>query len=122
LGETPESLRDLSVSLDNVAGTHQAQGDWSGAQSLYQESLQIRRQLVERLGETPESLRDLSVSLEKVAGTQQAQGDWSGAQSLYQEGLQISEALASALPNIPSYADLPSHFSTKLEQLAQKID
>ena len=50
LGGTPESLRDLSVSLDNVGRVAQAQGEWGEAGAAYRESLAIARQLVERLG------------------------------------------------------------------------
>ncbi len=45
VGETPESLRDLSVSLNKVAGTLQAQGDWSGAREHYGEGLLLGKAL-----------------------------------------------------------------------------
>ncbi|WP_141699044.1 tetratricopeptide repeat protein, partial [Candidatus Thiosymbion oneisti] len=66
LGETPEALRDLSVSLDNVANTDQQLGDWQRARDAFTEALEIRRRILQRLGETPEALRDLSVSLNNV--------------------------------------------------------
>ena len=66
IGETPESLRDLSVSLNKVGNTARALGELDDARRSYEESLRIRRTIIERIGETPESLRDLSVSLEKV--------------------------------------------------------
>ncbi len=40
-GGTPEALRDLSVSLDNVGRVAQAQGDWAQAESVYRESLAL---------------------------------------------------------------------------------
>jgi tetratricopeptide (TPR) repeat protein len=101
LGGTPESLRDLSVSLDNVGGVAQAQGDWTEAESVYRESLALRRQLVERLGGTPESLRDLSVSLDNLGRVAQAQGDWTQAESVYRESLALRRQLVERLGGTP---------------------
>jgi hypothetical protein len=42
---TPESLRDLSISLDNVAGIEHARGDVFAALAKRSESLDIRRRL-----------------------------------------------------------------------------
>ncbi|WP_374340273.1 tetratricopeptide repeat protein, partial [Methyloversatilis sp.] len=89
LSDAPESLRDLSVSLNKVGGVARAQGDWSQAEAVYRESLALSRQLVERLGATPESLRDLSVSLDNVGGVARAQGDWSQAEAVYRESLAL---------------------------------
>ena len=47
---TPESRRDVTVSLDNVAGIEQARGDLGGALLKYTESLEIRRALADELG------------------------------------------------------------------------
>ncbi|HIP39042.1 MAG TPA: hypothetical protein EYG88_06640, partial [Desulfocapsa sulfexigens] len=41
IGETPEALRDLSVSLDNVGNTAKAMGQWDKAQLSFEESLNI---------------------------------------------------------------------------------
>jgi hypothetical protein len=68
-GETPESLRDLSVSLIKVGDVWAAQRQWQDALACYQESLQVRRQIVAEFGKTPESLRDLSVSLTGRSGS-----------------------------------------------------
>ncbi|WP_315134515.1 hypothetical protein, partial [uncultured Actinomyces sp.] len=57
---TPESRRDLSVSLNNVGRVAELRGDLGEAADCFQESLGARRELVELLG-TPESRRDLSV-------------------------------------------------------------
>lgn len=40
-GETPESLRDLSVSLDNVGDTAKAMGQWEKAEQSFKEGLSI---------------------------------------------------------------------------------
>jgi tetratricopeptide (TPR) repeat protein len=105
LGGTPEALRDLSVSLNNVGKVAEAQGDWVQAEAAYRESLGLRRQLVERLGSTPEALDDLGISLlnlTRVPGQHEV--------SLRQEALAIYQELASKFPNVPSYR-------TKLQKL-----
>lgn len=38
---TPETLRDLSISLDNVGAVAQARGDWDRATTVYDESLTL---------------------------------------------------------------------------------
>lgn len=60
--KTPESLGDLSVSLDNVGRAAEVAGDDAWAAEAYGESLKVRRDLAERV-KTPESQRDLCVSL-----------------------------------------------------------
>ena len=47
---TPESRRDVSVSLDKVAGIEEARGDLDAALAKYEESLGIVRLLAEELG------------------------------------------------------------------------
>lgn len=59
---TPKSLRDLSISLDNVAEVERARGDLGTALAKYEESLAITRGLAESL-RTPESLHDVCVRL-----------------------------------------------------------
>ena len=81
IGETPESLRDLSVSLDNAGDIARAFGELDDARRLYEESLEISRKIIERFGETPESLRDLSVSLNNVGDTARALGETVGESS-----------------------------------------
>ena len=98
---TPEALRDLSVSLDNVGRVARAQGDWAQAERVYRESLEISRQLIDRLGGTPEALRDLSVSLDNVGRVASAQGDWGQAERVYRESLEISRQLIDRLGGTP---------------------
>ena len=51
---TPEALRDLSVSLDNMGKTAQALGRWAEARAAFEESLGISERLAEALPELPE--------------------------------------------------------------------
>ena len=100
-GQAKGSLRDLSVSLNNVGKVAQAQRDWAQAEAAYRESLSLRRQLVERLGGTPEALRDLSVSLNNVGKVAKAQRDWAQAGAAYRESLSLRRQLVERLGGTP---------------------
>ena len=78
-GETPQSLRDLSLSLSRIGDVRRAAGDPAGATASYEESLALGRRLVDGYGETPQSLRDLSVSLSRIGDVRRAAGDLAGA-------------------------------------------
>ncbi|MGH3998964.1 MAG: hypothetical protein ACRDTJ_16090 [Pseudonocardiaceae bacterium] len=69
--DSPTALRDLSISLDKVAGIQQERGQLDDALTAYTESLTLSRRILTDYGDTPQSLRDLSVSLNNVAGIQQ---------------------------------------------------
>ena len=91
---TPESRRDLSVSLDNVGRVAEARGDWGAAGRAYEESLDLARDLADSLG-TPESLRDLVISLSNLAGVVEQLGDAERAESLRAERDRIAKILDS---------------------------
>jgi tetratricopeptide (TPR) repeat protein len=93
---TPEARRDVSVSLDNVAGIELARGRHDAALTLYQESLRLARTLAAELG-TPEARRDVSISLNNVAGIELARGRHDAALTLYQESLGLARTLAAEL-------------------------
>ena len=90
---TPEALRDLSVSLNNVGAVARARGDWDRAATVYDESLTIARDLAARLA-TPEALRDLSVSLDNVGAVARARGDWDRGKASRDAALAIAEGVA----------------------------
>ena len=75
---TPQSRRDVSISLNQVAFIEQARGDLHGALARYEEALEIARALMAELG-TPESRRDVSLSLKAFADIEEARGDLDGA-------------------------------------------
>ena len=91
---TPESRRDLSVSLDSVGRVAEARGDWGAAGRAYEESLDLARDLADSLG-TPESLRDLVVLLGNLAGVVERLGDAERAESLRAERDRIAKILDS---------------------------
>ena len=103
--DTPDSLRDLSISLDHLGVVHRARGDWSAAELICGRSLEIAERLASQLG-TPESLRDLSVSLDSLGRVHRARGDWSAAESMFGRSLEIRERLASQLGTPESLRDL----------------
>ena len=116
---TPESRRDLSVSLNNVGRVAEARGDWVAAGRAYEESLGVRRGLVDVLG-TPESRRDLSVSLDTVGRVAEARGDWGAAGRAYEESLDLARDLADSLGTPESLRDLVislSNLAGVVEQL-----
>ena len=100
-GKTPQSLRDLSVSLDNVSDTARALGEQDEARRGYEESLAISRKIIEEFGETPESLRDLSVSLNNVSDTARALGELDEARRGYEESLAISRKIIEEFGETP---------------------
>jgi tetratricopeptide (TPR) repeat protein len=115
--QTPEALRDLSISLNNVGKTAQALGRWEDARAAFDESLKIRRQILARVGETPEALRDLSISLNNIANVERALGDIAQALAALQEGLAIGERLAAALPEHEDYKNLARYFHARLHEV-----
>jgi hypothetical protein len=73
--DSPTTLRDLSISLNKVAGIQQERGQLDDALTAYTESLTLSRRIRTDYGDTPQSLRDLSISLDNVAGIQQQLDD-----------------------------------------------
>ena len=102
---TPESRRDLSISLNNVGRVAELRGDLGEAADCFQESLGARRELVELLG-TPESRRDLSISLNNVGRVAELRGDLGEAADCFQESLGVARALADEQGTLQALKDL----------------
>ena len=100
-GESPEALRDWSVSLEKVGEVQRALGDVAGARERFEQSLQVRERLVKLTGESPEALRDWSVSLNKVGEVQRALGDEAGARERFEQSLQVRERLVKLTGESP---------------------
>jgi tetratricopeptide (TPR) repeat protein len=71
---TPQTLRDLSVSLNKLANIDYDRGDLDTAHTRYTESLQLRQRLANQLN-TPGALRDLAVILGRLAVIQRERGN-----------------------------------------------
>jgi tetratricopeptide (TPR) repeat protein len=93
-GENALTLRDLSVALEKLGDMKKAVGNYEDAYRAYNESLQIDRELKEKLGLTPQVLRDLSISLNKVADIDTTLGRYESALTGYTESLQIRRELS----------------------------
>ncbi|MCP4662420.1 MAG: hypothetical protein GY856_44040 [bacterium] len=100
-GETPQALRDLSVSLDKLGGVRELAADPAGASAAYEESLEIRRRILASYGETPQALRDLSVSLNKLGGVRELAADPAGASAAYEESLAIRRRILASYGETP---------------------
>ena len=117
LGETPDTLRDLSVSLNKVGQQENALGRREAAYQLYQESLKIRRRLLDTLGETPDTLHDLCVSLYLVAELESTLEQNSSAKKYYKECLKLLERLDISCPENEQYKNTITEIEKKLSQL-----
>ena len=100
-GETPQTLRDLSISLDRMGGVHKVAGDTDAARAAYEESLAIDRRLIAMIGETPQTLRDLSISFGKMGGVHEAAGETDAARAAYEESLAIVRRLMGMIGETP---------------------
>jgi len=100
-GETPQTLRDLSLSLDEMGRIREAAGEMDAARAIYEESLAIDRGLTETVGETPQTLRALSVSLGRLGGIHEHAGETAAAKAVYEESLAIDRRLTEAFGETP---------------------
>ena len=100
-GETPQTLRDLSLSLDEMGRIREAAGETDAARAIYEESLAIDRGLTETVGETPQTLRDLAFSLVRVGGVHESAGATDMAKAAYEEALAIRRGLVATIGENP---------------------
>jgi len=101
-GQTPERLRDLSVSMNKLGDVARTLGRLDEAQQAYRESETVRRALIKDFGQTPERLRDLSVSMEKVGNVARALGRLDEAQQAYHESETLDRALIKDFGQTPA--------------------
>ncbi len=99
--DAPQSLRDLSVSLEKVGTVARDLGQLEEARSAYRESLEISRQLKTLTVDAPQSLRDLSISLANVGDVARDLGQLEEARSAYRESLEISRQLKTLTADAP---------------------
>ena len=85
---TPESRRDLSVSLDNVGSVAQWRGDLGEAADCFQESLGVARELADEQG-TLQALKDLLTVLAHRARIADKAGDTAVAGQLTDEARRL---------------------------------
>ncbi len=110
-------LRYLSVFLNKKGDLENALGRREAAYQLYQESLKIRRRLLDTLGETPDTLHDLCVSLYLVAELESTLEQNSSAKKYYKECLKLLERLDISCPENEQYKNTITEIEKKLSQL-----
>ena len=115
--DAPQSLRDLSVSLDNAGNVARDLGQLEEARSAYAESLEIRRQLRTLTGDAPQSLRDLSVSLERVGNVAGDLGQLEEARLAFGEALDLVKRLRHVLASDRELAPFEQALVSRLEQI-----
>ncbi len=89
---TPESLLDLSISYDRVAGVYKTKGQYEDALSMYEKSLKIRKHLAEEQN-TLDSLRHLSIAYNNMGDIYKTFSRYEEAFDVYEEALRINERL-----------------------------
>jgi tetratricopeptide (TPR) repeat protein len=101
LGDTPEVLLDLVMSLDRVGEVQHYLGHLPEARDTFEEALVLARQLRVSLGDTPEALRVLANALDKIGEVQLRLGSLSAASAACQESLAITRQLRAVLGDTP---------------------
>ena len=105
------------MSYERIGKIYQAKGDTGAALKLYQDSLLIRKKLVELDPNQVEWQRDLSVSYERIGKIYQAKGDTGAALKLYQDSLLIAQKLVELDPtNVQWQTDVAVSY-VKLSQV-----
>jgi tetratricopeptide (TPR) repeat protein len=89
---TPQSLKDVCVSLGILGYIKVAEGNLATSRALFEERLQIARDLHEQLG-TPQSLENVSFSLKGIGDIEIAELNFAAARAFFEEHLQIRREL-----------------------------
>jgi tetratricopeptide (TPR) repeat protein len=84
--------------LYNLANLNKARKEFSQAQPLYEEALQIYRQMAQQSPET--YLLDVAMTLNNLGLLYKTQKEFSQARSLYEEALQIYRQMAQQNPKV----------------------
>ena len=100
-GESPQVLRDLSISLVSLGDVRHEAGALATATDVFEESLALARRLLEMMGETPQALRDLSVSLNKLGDVRREGGELAAATEGFEESLALHRRLLEAFGETP---------------------
>ena len=94
VGETPQALVDLAISLADLGGVMQ-DTDREQAAAAMEESLSLFRRWVEVLGETPQTMGECADRLSTVATVRRELGDHKGAEAAAEEAETIRRRLQS---------------------------
>ena len=110
-GESPQTLRDLSISMGSLGDVRRKSGALATATEAFEESLVLHRRLLEAMGETPQALRDLFVILGRVGDVRLERGELAAATEAFEESLALARRLLEAMGETPrSLRDLSVSF------------
>lgn len=107
---------------EQKASLRQFYNQLADAADAYRESLQLRRQLKQRLGETPEVVCDLSISLDRVEDVARAQDRLDDAAALWDEALMWSRRLNLAFPDVQAHRDMIETLQMRLAAIGTADD
>jgi serine/threonine-protein kinase len=97
--ETPDTLRSLTHTLDQLASLEDDEGDLAAALALREEALALDRRLAALQPENVTVQRNLGSALTKVGSTRLARGDLRGATPLQEEALALQRRLIALDPS-----------------------
>jgi tetratricopeptide (TPR) repeat protein len=116
IGETPQTLRDLSIALNNLGRVERDLAYFEAARSAFCESLELCRHLRERAGDTPQVLRELSIALDNVGQIESDYGNLEVARAAFLESLELRRRMREMVGDTPqALRDL----SVSLDNLGQ---
>lgn len=115
-GNNLNRLYELSMTLNNVGDSKMALNVPKEAETLYKESLDIRRKILTIAGESPQVLRDLNYSLERVGDVEKESGMLQEARKTYGKALAISERLCHVFPGNDQYKKDMKRVKAKIEE------
>lgn len=93
-GETPQTLRDLAISVSALGNVLRDVRDLAAAEASFEECLALHRHVVDTVGEISWTLRDLSVGLVALGDVRQESGNLKSAALLFEESLALSRRLS----------------------------
>jgi hypothetical protein len=71
VGDAPQTLRDLSVSLNKVGGVDKALGRLEEARAAYAESLELSSRLAKNFPDVPQYRKDLATMEARIKALEQ---------------------------------------------------
>lgn len=108
---TPESRRELSMSLHRLGAIMEDRGDLPAAHTFFEEAFALDQRLVADL-ETPQSRRNLSIALNRLGGIEEELGDLHAARTRYTESCALTRMLVADLGTSQSREDLSDALSS----------
>ena len=103
LGDTPQALRDLSVSLNNVGRIERDLGNLEAARTAYRESLELAPPAARGTRRHPAGIARSVGLADNVGRIERDLGNLEAARTAYRESLDIAQRLSRTFPDNPQY-------------------